>query len=307
MVSNNRHIPLEIVEEILLNLPLKSVLRFSTVSEAWNSIVSDLGFIKRYRGREKIALMSTSPSLTSFHDPSLSSISSLSSFTPKDATDLVYPVPEGDLYLKASCDELWCFQAGNALFLGNPSMKTYRKLPDPLIPLDGYEPDHELGGFVYGLGYDSVGDDYKLLKFPTAKETESELYSLKNDSWKKISSSPPYLIDCIDQRQFVFLNGMLHCISTCPEPEKMFLVSFDLSTEKYGEMVPPAAFREWLSCPNYKVVVTVLRGKLCVYLNSYGDIRFGFWVMEDYGVGESWTKLFLIDYENSNTNHTGTC
>ncbi|KAH6834196.1 hypothetical protein C2S53_020483 [Perilla frutescens var. hirtella] len=47
-------VPSEIVEEVPLNLPVKSLLRFCKVSKSWNSMIFDARFIRRQRSRAAI-------------------------------------------------------------------------------------------------------------------------------------------------------------------------------------------------------------------------------------------------------------
>lgn len=53
--TNNRHIQPETLEKILLNLAVKSLLRFSSVSKPWNSLIFGPEFIRKHR-RQRIIL-----------------------------------------------------------------------------------------------------------------------------------------------------------------------------------------------------------------------------------------------------------
>ncbi|KAH6764703.1 hypothetical protein C2S51_015952 [Perilla frutescens var. frutescens] len=295
-------IPAEMVEKILLNLPVKSLLRFSSVSKSWFSRVFDSSFIKKYHGREIIVFNSiSSDHVNDVSSCPLSSILSDNSF--EDATDVVCPFgqqPTSQPWIKAFCDQLWCVEKDNSFFLWNPSMRAYRNIPNPKIPPRTQTPNSE---FVYGLGYDSICDDYKILKIRRCcgMSNEAELYSLRSDSWSTIQSFPQ---NSIFSSFGSFLNGALHYIVRRSRTVHV-LISFDLSAEKYGEVALP----EYSPTLDFfdRVEVAVSSGKLCLCL-SYGSTNcLALWVMEDYGVFESWTNKFHIDcnsFPNLGMNYT---
>ncbi|XP_059627463.1 F-box protein CPR1-like [Cornus florida] len=89
----------------------------------------------------------------------------------------------------------------------------------------------------------------------------------------------------------VFVRGALHWV-VCGEPrsdKRNLIDAFDLGVEKY-RLVPQPDYlvdKDFLLCPGS------LGGRLCINCNydgNYVDI----WVMNEYGVKESWTKLFSV-------------
>ncbi|XP_057765068.1 F-box/kelch-repeat protein At3g06240-like [Salvia miltiorrhiza] len=229
-----------------------------------------------------------------------------------DATDFVRQF-QGTPCLYALCHELLCVEVDNSLFLWNPSMRIYRKLPNPLfqardgIGIDWYDGyDFEVGigqynryEFVYGLGYDSAADDYKILKIPrmNSRCRETELYSLKRNCWRKIdsfSAKPSF-----SQERCEFVDGTFHWLTISATYSQAIIVSFCLSTEEYGEVVQP----EYFPVPNLfgddVLEVVAVRGMLCVCVNYCRETRFVLWVMEEYGVERCWTKKFDIQYRSS--------
>ncbi|KAK1377221.1 hypothetical protein POM88_033414 [Heracleum sosnowskyi] len=66
------------------------------------------------------------------------------------------------------------------------------------------------------------------------------------------------------------------------------IVSFDLATEEYGLIQLP----EFLD-RNCLITVGELGGRLCLYCNHHMDYNLDIWVMNSYGVKESWTKLLI--------------
>lgn len=341
--SRSSHkIPTEIVEEILLNLPVKSLVRFSSVSKSWNSSIFDARFIRKHKNRaaflsrHRIVINPDYDNTASFcaispissdnpigviiesQNASNAAFCSISSMfrdqTAADATDFVRQF-QGKPCLCAFCDELWCVsvEVENSLFLWNPSMRIHRKLPNPLFQArdgigidwyDGYENEVAIGqynryDFVYGLGYDSAADDYKILKIArmNSRCTETELYSLKSNCWRKIesfSAKPP-----VTQERCEFVDGSFHWLGLSATHMEPTIVSFSLLTEEYGEVAQPEYSPVTDLFEDDELEVVAVRGMLCVRVNYCRETRFVLWVMEEYGVERSWTKKFDIQYRSS--------
>ncbi|KAH6796017.1 hypothetical protein C2S51_037003 [Perilla frutescens var. frutescens] len=298
--SNIGRVPPEILEQILLNLPMKSLVRFSTVSKPWNSMIFGSRFVRIHKsraaldGREMIVTIPSSLGYLITAESLICPISLTSSERPiaiEDSTDLICPV-EATPHLRAFCDELWLVEAVKSLFLWNHSMRTCRKLPDPLLP--PLENVYGAVGFVYGLAYDFAADDYKILKIGRENfcARETELYSLKSNSWKSIP--PPSRNSIIEQNKCEFVNGAFHWFCTF----RRVIVSFNLSTEKHGKFGLPESGRV---AESQTTEVVVLRGMLCVggnypaHFSSSGS-KFVLWAMKEYGKEESWSKMLDIEY-----------
>lgn len=304
----SRQVPPDMTKEILQHLPIKSLIRFSVVSELWNSLIFDPSFIQQQKSRAAREMLVTIPSSTGYlAGASVCRISLASSDRPiavEGSADLICPV-EGNPYLHAFCDGLWIVQVEKSIYLWNPPMRICRKLPDPPLPRPFRGSDYELVGAVYGLAFDSAGDDFKVLKlmrdgFPSR---DTELYSVKSNSWKRIPPTSEY--SWIKQKKLEFVNGAFHwfCIF------KTAIVSFNPSSEEYGEIRVPKSFPTKTKTNNSGrpvAEVVVLRGMLCVTLAcksrsddpTDGGKRFVLWAMQEYGVDESWSKLIDIDIKN---------
>ncbi|KAI3465626.1 hypothetical protein Pfo_022289 [Paulownia fortunei] len=267
--------------------------------QTWKSKISESRFIKKHLSRAatwhpplKKLVINHLPSCFRLQNAFSCPFSSISNQPIEDTTDLICY----DVKLEALCDELWCVEVKESLFLWNPSMRTYRKLPKAPVRLSWVgDIDRMLILIpVYGMGYDVVGDDYKVVKISFVHKhlLETELYSLRSDSWRKIQSFPG---NSLSYSNCEFVNGALnwmvhHC---CGVARSSVIISFDLSTEKYEEVDQP----KYSPTPSSRdtVEVTVLKGMLCVFLN-YMPTAFVLWMMKDYGVEESWTKIYDIDY-----------
>ncbi|KAG5574051.1 hypothetical protein H5410_063817 [Solanum commersonii] len=89
-----------------------------------------------------------------------------------------------------------------------------------------------------------------------------------------------------------FLHDAFHWVCSL----KKSVVSFNISNEVYTELLMPDV-RLVISDSNIIIYgISVLGGMLCVYsIHAHKDkYNFNLWVMKDYGVEESWIKLFNI-------------
>ncbi|XP_076891844.1 F-box/kelch-repeat protein At3g23880-like isoform X1 [Bidens hawaiensis] len=306
-------IPTDIVVRILLRLPVESLLRCKSVCKSWHSLISNPRFIKSHlamsttntdyahhtliytteyfpsvRGRPIIKLK-TCNLRDVLYDSNNNSIN--------NALEVDYPSKHesNSVSIVGSCNGLVCiaveeYVMSKALFIWNPSTrKSYRLPPSGCKPIGWY--------VVCGFGYDESTDEYKVVALsPNLIDGEAlvRIYSLKDGNWKEIVvayshgfPSPEFGKLCI--------NGVLrwpastgHGSASC----SMTITSFDLVNETCGEVLQPVydAGRKDLRLGS-------LKEWLCV-LCSYCGIRADVWVMKDYGVKDSWTKLVSIPYLN---------
>ena len=111
--------------------------------------------------------------------------------------ELDYPVTPSSIYvylnIVGSCNGLLLINPKNdALVLWNPSTKESRELLES--PIEFPTRSRKCLSTVYGFGYDSFADDYKLVRvvtFATERfETKVKLCSLGTNSWKQIEDFP---------------------------------------------------------------------------------------------------------------------
>ncbi|XP_028123696.1 F-box protein CPR1-like [Camellia sinensis] len=153
--------PEEIIVEVLLRLPVKSLCQFRCVSKRWLSLISDHHFIKTHLNRstnepEQLILISN---FSDFYSVDLKSFQFRDDFV---AVHLKFPPeqnPNRGVDIWGSCDGLLlmldiCFSC----ILVNPSTRESRKLPKSSFS----ESKFHLNS--YGLGHDSSNDDYKVVR-----------------------------------------------------------------------------------------------------------------------------------------------
>ncbi|XP_060201764.1 F-box protein CPR1-like [Lycium barbarum] len=206
------------------------------------------------------------------------------------------------------CDGLVLFQVSNRLdrhlLLWNPSTRESILVPHPESALDDC---------VCGLGYEATSDDYKILTINLnasfCDNVWIEILVLKSGSWRRIGKYPTGVHrvrgfrDC-GTDDLPFVHGAFHWLGMLRYPtiisQYHTIISFNISNEVYGEIPLLERMLNRFRMQFIEHGVSVLRGMLCFY-STYSDTwegTFKLWVMKDYGIKESWTKLITIQEAN---------
>ncbi|XP_058767133.1 F-box/kelch-repeat protein At3g23880-like [Vicia villosa] len=286
-------LPFDVISEILARLPVKSLLQFRCVSKSWKSLISDPKFAKKHLN------LSTTRRLlcVSYDNPSYSfilnsySLQSVFTDTNYNLTRFKFPVDviseRYSHHLVGSCDGILCVANYRIspdfkplVILWNPSIRKYKELPQFENPAELYRLWLRM---TYGFGYDHVSHDYKLLVLYNSDiehATRAKLYTLKADSWRTIQPFPSDFGTLLTYPRGRYVSGTVNWM-TCQRS----IVSFDLVNESYRKILPPRQQRK----PRY-LGLSVLRDWLCITYDH--DV----WVMKEYGILDSWTKLFNVTH-----------
>ncbi|CAI0440182.1 unnamed protein product [Linum tenue] len=289
-------IPHDVVIDIFRQLPAKSLLRFRSLSKPLCDLIDSSDFIRLHLSDSLRAKSHHSLILRDWHLYTVD-------FDSLDAAvGLEHPLSVGGgTEALGSVNGLVALRNSERdLAIYNIATRKVRKLPVSEVEPPGGQ--HLRTGYVfYGFGYDSVNDDYKLVRMATfvgdenACDTynydyEVKVYSFRSNSWKKIMDVPFYVLH---RRGYgVLVGSALHWV--LPQRAmlglKNYIVSFDFVAEKFDEVTQPEYENKDLS---YQVDVGVLEGNLCVMCN-YEHVCVDLWVMKEYGVKESWSRMFSV-------------
>ncbi|XP_065858813.1 F-box/kelch-repeat protein At3g06240-like isoform X2 [Euphorbia lathyris] len=166
----------------------------------------------------------------------------------------------------------------------NPTTGDSRALPASDLPMSGE--------FFSGFGYDSVIDDYKVVRgaaSTSGSEIKMEVFNLKADKWRSIKDlqSNIYL-----NGSSISVNGFLHWlvpVENDPNP-KLGIISFDLVEEKFLKMVEvPDDVTQKLGSNSLRI--QRVGENLCICTDWYGDC-YEAWIMKRDGREISWRKLY---------------
>lgn len=291
-------LPHEIIVDIIARLPVKSLLRFRCVCKRWLSLISNPDFVKKHlhiaatdeNYRRHRLIVSNHDNI--FRSCSLNSVVNRLSDI---AIELDYPfkIPGRIDYIVGCYNGLLCIDIGDAIvFLLNPSTREFKRLPD--LGVDLSLPNCSVS---YGFGYDFSTLDYKVVALDCCAVDDDaplkfhvNVYALKTNSWKKIQDFP-YEYTPIDFP--IFAGGALNWLvepSDCRSTDFYSIGNLDLATDAYHIMPVPVSPD---SETEFHLTLGVLGDCLCLLQNKC-DLLDDVWVMKEYGVTESWTKILSI-------------
>ncbi|KAH0698839.1 hypothetical protein KY284_013054 [Solanum tuberosum] len=287
-------LPEELVTQILLRLPVKSLLKFRSVSKSWLGLISNPEFINTHLSKSANNKDFTHHRfMLSFCLPKYNlkdcSASSLLYDSVAEALDLEYPTKEirRSVEIVGSVNGLICLVIAKKYFLiWNPSIRKFKKLPECRDELCfGH---HSMYGFVY----DEVHGDYKVVAgfnnegYGYSFLVKVKMYSLNSDSWTSLED---FESGVLGTKSGVFVNGKLHWANSVYRRSGWDIISVDLADRTWGEVEQP-----YYGEGDFGWTLGVLGTDLSVFSN-YRRIQADVWVLKEYGVKESWIKMFTID------------
>ncbi|CAN6167369.1 unnamed protein product [Urochloa humidicola] len=262
-------IPPDVIEEILLRLPIISLLRLRRVCKRWRNMISTPHFIKEHACRAPKHLLlylpkTLKPCRATIIDEKWSPLTWAASHM------------DPDDHLFASCNGLLCFYKTMTytLKIANPATGHCLQFSKP----DGISL-HDFH-YLYSFGFHPTTGEYKLVHFlrepqrcmsgqPFHFDT-IQLYTLGDDRWRNIKAPRPC---CMVNLGVVNVDGAIYWLT---EDEGtscgMTLVSFDLREEIFAWIqLPPMEVKETAFCASPKIsyYITEIDEKVCIVTIPY--------------------------------------
>jgi F-box interacting protein len=343
MKNTQLYLPHELIIQILLRLPVKSLLRFKCVCKLWFSLISDthfanshfqitaathsptilfLSYSDTYETQEESERLTHSdfdthfqlvtatrthtiwfashpylltPSIgfqESLNPNSASASASLNlNFTPFKSYYNIQIIGScrGFILLHCYCQQM----LNNNIYIFNPSTRVHKKLPLSLF-------GSNVMRYRFGFGYDQSTDDYLMVSMscdPSLANVSShlEFFSLRDNTWKEIEGTHfPYMNSSIlsygNQDAGLLYNGAIHWLALRRDLKKHVIVTFDLMERKLGEIHFPDDF----DYDYYIEGLWVFGEFLSVWAPGLEDDGIlEIWVMKEYKMHSSWTKIVL--------------
>ncbi|AES98130.1 F-box/kelch-repeat protein At3g06240 [Medicago truncatula] len=209
--------------------------------------------------------------------------------------------------------------------LWNPTTDEFKVIPhshNRFQPF-GANASHDVMNFhssshVFGFGYDSCTDDYKMISYVTfsappflecigyeplgdTPEPFWEIYSLKSNSWRKLDIVIPITQVFAGMEAKVYMNGMCHwCITINSDSDSYFefeskLVSFDLNNEVFFTTPIPSDIYD--GSPREERIwkqLVVLNGYIALITYEEQMTTCNISILSELSVKESWIKLFIV-------------
>ncbi|KAL8057080.1 hypothetical protein ABFX02_04G161000 [Erythranthe guttata] len=280
----------EILIDIFLRLPAKSIGKCRCLSKPWRAFLSSPEFIKSHLARnshkQNLLLISAANSIHSID-------------TIKERTNSAKIKLRSDwLEFVGSCDGLILLvNKKGEIFLVNPVTLQQRRVPNSPLSLK-----KRFSFTVHGFGYDSSTDDYKIVTLsyydpeceyePDCVDTFVDVYYVKKGFWRRVENSP-YDHSAPDRASGVLLNGALHWLASSPRTGyPSVIAAFDLAHEVFDEIPAPSGM-------NVDFVFNSLhvRGGCLCMVDYQCNARKSIWIMKEYGLADSWTKYGIGWYD----------
>ncbi|KAL6986804.1 hypothetical protein U1Q18_001756 [Sarracenia purpurea var. burkii] len=318
------HLPSEIVVEILKRLPVKSLLRFSSVCKSWWFLITSPDFIT-------IHLNQTTSNSTAaaahtlvrryckFRAKEIYSLHLDKESFADERAGIEFPFGEQSRFyfrIVGSCNGILCLyddlfgNTGN-IILWNPMIRRSLTLPVPNFTFDCNDPHM----FVLGFGVDPKTNDHKVVRISYLHGDNAyivlpkvEIFSLQLGSWKEIKTIVPYFITEHFWSQ-AFINGVVHWVAYYRvgksgdrnrDRNRIFrclVMSFDMGSEVFGELSLPECLGAGV--PPMNMSASVFGGSLSILRldQRIWPHSCSIWIMKDYGIVGSWVNQFNIDLE----------
>ena len=154
--------------------------------------------------------------------------------------------------------------------------------------------------FRYSFGYDTLTETYKVVALFITKEHDNaarsmvKIFTLGDNSWRNIQCFPviPLLWVRSHYNNGVYLSGTVNWLAVSDYSgsnfsfasdvtiEQYVILSIDLSTETYTQLLLPQGFHK---VPRYQPKLVVLMDCLC-FCHDFEKTHFIIWQMKDFGV-----------------------
>ncbi|XP_062016550.1 F-box protein CPR1-like [Rosa rugosa] len=322
--------PEEIIPSILIRLPIKSLIRFTSVCKSWRSTIKDPSFIRTHLAHTLNFNDQNATHLLLLHTVFSQGVSyplgvrHIVGFK-QDPYSLHYDNNDVSQCCKVefpiglkeeminpcfrvvgTCDGLVLLADDLGLYaynfvMWNPCVRKYVILPEPSVRFSthgGYEAS-------LGLGYDVIGNDYKVVRLTTLLEqqgmfdtcpTLAQVYSLAKGSWGRLRSDLPPCGMLPDLGQ-AFVNGALHWLAIRWEGDDVifFVLAFDVGSESFREIMLPKTFKMEESL-ELRLSLSGDRKSIGLFVRfqDESDCFLDIWVMKEYCIDKSWTKLVIL-------------
>ncbi|XP_010460182.1 PREDICTED: F-box protein At1g11270-like [Camelina sativa] len=300
-------LPLHFVELILERLPVKSLLRFKSVSNKWKSTIEsryfqDQWFLRRKKSRGPDVLC------VAIGDDYYNNINQgYYEAAPRDTVLLGSSVvskirlPITNMMLcHGSCDGLLCsYCSYTPSVMINPATRWQQS-----FPLSNYQQlcidmvDKKQYLFPMpklGFGKDKFRGTYKpvwlynLSEFGLENVTTCEVFDFSKNAWRYVVPASPYKIN--DVSYPVHFDGSLYWLTLCEETK---VLSFDLHTETFQVICKAPFPRSSDRFKSLNYIMCILDNRLGVS-EKKGTTQV-IWSLDSSGGNKTWKKLCSIDY-----------
>ena len=322
-------LPEELIVEILSWVPVKPLMRFKCVSKTWNSLIFHPTFVKLHLQRSSTnthVLLTPEEEEDPPDDDEKVTDGLQRAATPCSVLRLLEenpsPAPHDDHYqfndvysFVGSCNGLICLRFFTVSGRGN--FEYWVRFWNPATRITSQESPHLrlrrrdymlLEDYVkFGFGYDDVSDTYKVvaLVFNTKSQNwEVKVHCMGDTCWINILTCPAFPISrrLLDGH---LVSGTVNWLAfrmlgidyewNNVTVHQLVIFSYDLKKETFKYLSMPDGVSQ---VPDYPPKIGVLKGCLCLSYTHRSRTHFVVWLMRQFGVEKSWTRLLNVSYLN---------
>ncbi|CAF1697546.1 F-box/LRR-repeat protein At2g43260-like [Brassica napus] len=227
----------EVLEEIFLRLPLKSILKFKTVSKQWRSILES----KRFAEGRRLVNIQTKLKIIVAVDRNLIQ----HELHRDEELEMVYLHSNVAASRPSlSCDSLVCIPVPGWVKVFNPSTGVFLRFssgPETMISrhdFDFLDPRFEIfpRRWRMGFGKDNITERYKIVRICFHDDLEihrCEILDVNIGRWRRLSP-PPYVLGF--RRKSTCVNGSIYWVEVIPRYK---LLALNLHTEEWRDLTLP--------------------------------------------------------------------
>ncbi|KAB2610499.1 F-box/kelch-repeat protein [Pyrus ussuriensis x Pyrus communis] len=266
--------PREITHDILFRLPIKSLIQCTSMCKPWRSVIVNQSFSVSKIREEVFSVQYDNQAFNEY-------------------SEIEFPIALKEeigseyLHITGICNGLVCLaddivRSGKSFILWNPFILKSVILPSPGITFPMYNSRFDA---AIGFGYDAMTADYKVVGVVAPNNelmgpTMAEVYSLAT-AWSKSLGS-------------VFFNGVLHWPAVSRASDDHFMLTFDVGNELFYKISMPTSV--WSYTLGLLLSVSGDRKSIALFVMNTDskDFYLEIWVMKEYGVKESGTKLISL-------------
>ncbi|KAG5594484.1 hypothetical protein H5410_035716 [Solanum commersonii] len=178
--------------------------------------------------------------------------------------------------------------------LWNPAIRELIKIPSSIPKMKKSDRKRFLA--IYGLGYVSSIDDYKIVRVGEKDNSnghfETDLFSMRDNSWKLIGKFPSY--NFFREGDIVSIDGIIYMIVMTDLSENVnesTILSFCLEKEQFEEVLFPDRILRFQN-----PILHVLEDNLCLTrMHDLASRDFEVWHMKkDGSMSTTWSKILTI-------------
>ncbi|KAK1374265.1 F-box domain-containing protein [Heracleum sosnowskyi] len=291
-------ISVDLIHEIFIRIPIKSLLKARCVSKSWRKIIDDPFFANMQYDcgevEEKTLLVRTlGPENTSSLYATVTAYDNEETMLIHAATVPMVKLPLQDRKIYGSCNGLLYFAEhnGGRIVVSNPLRSQFTILPSMPTRMYYCWDSHWT---AIGLGFDSSTKTFKMVC--TNKKPKSSHFTLVHTLgtmfWREVPSVGAYFCSKNLDYKSVYVHGFLHWMMDPFEIDNGGgrILAFDVSKETFNVVPHPELSFEKHSPRHFRILD--IKGNLGMLDLSF-HTKFDLWVM-DYEK-KSWGKEYTID------------